>query len=141
LVGWEAQLGHFANGAQGVTHQFLPSSESKWQRMWGTVLAPPAGTGGPGPEHSSPRLERYLQLCADDNLQVINPTAPAQIFHALRRQIHRTFRKPLIVMSPKSLLRHKLAVSPLTELTAGAFQLVIDDIAVWDAPEAGGRVD
>jgi 2-oxoglutarate dehydrogenase E1 component len=141
LVLWEAQFGDFANGAQVVIDQFVASSESKWQRMNGLVLLLPHGYEGQGPEHSSARLERYLQLCAEQNLQVCNLTTPAQFFHALRRQMRRAFRKPLVVMSPKSLLRHKLAVSPLTDLTDGEFAPVLDDVAVTGAPEAGVTVD
>ena len=127
LVIWEAQFGDFANGAQVIIDQFISSSESKWQRMTGIALLLPHGYEGQGPEHSSARLERYLQLCAERNMQVVNCTTPAQIFHALRRQVHRNFRKPLVVMSPKSLLRHPRVVSTLAELAEGTFQLVLDD--------------
>ena len=132
LVVWEAQFGDFANVAQVCIDQFIASAESKWRRMSGLTLLLPHGYEGQGPEHSSARLERFLALCANGNLQVCNLTTPAQLFHALRRQLHRKFRKPLVIMSPKSLLRHKLAISAARDFTAGAFHTVIDDPAAGD---------
>jgi len=128
LVLWEAQYGDFANNAQVIIDQFVASAESKWQRQSGIVLLLPHGYEGQGPEHSSARLERYLQLCAENNMQVCYPTTPAQYFHVLRRQQHRNFRKPLILMTPKSMLRHKLVVSPLKDFIDHGFQLVIDEV-------------
>jgi 2-oxoglutarate dehydrogenase E1 component len=129
LVLWEAQFGDFANGAQVIIDQFLASGETKWLRMSGLTLLLPHGYEGQGPEHSSARLERYLQLCAERNMTVCNITTPANYFHALRRQLKRNFRKPLVIMTPKSLLRHKLAVSKLSDLTEGnCFQRVISEI-------------
>ncbi len=128
LVIWEAQFGDFANGAQVVIDQFISSCEAKWGRFCGLTLFLPHGYDGQGPEHSSARLERYLQLCARENMQVCLPSTPAQMFHMLRRQAMRPYRKPLIVMSPKSLLRHKLSTSTLDKITNGRFELVIDEI-------------
>ncbi|MFZ8923304.1 MAG: 2-oxoglutarate dehydrogenase E1 component [Candidatus Puniceispirillaceae bacterium] len=128
LVMWEAQFGDFANGAQVVVDQFISSGEAKWLRMNGLVLLLPHGYEGQGPEHSSARLERYLQLCAEDNMQVVNCTTPANYFHVLRRQVRRNFRKPLVVMTPKSLLRHKAAVSDLAEMGPGtSFHRLLDE--------------
>ena len=135
LVLWEAQFGDFANGAQTIMDQFIASGESKWLRASGLVLLLPHGFEGQGPEHSSARLERYLQLCADDNIQVVNCTTPANYFHVLRRQLLRDFRKPLIMMTPKSLLRHKLAVSTRADFTGEShFKRILSDL---NPPAAG----
>ncbi|MDO6594009.1 2-oxoglutarate dehydrogenase E1 component [Neptuniibacter sp. 1_MG-2023] len=146
LVIWEAQFGDFANGAQVVIDQFITSGEHKWQRLCGLTMLLPHGFEGQGPEHSSARLERYLQLCAEHNIQVCTPTTPAQIFHLLRRQVIRPLRKPLIVMSPKSLLRHKQATSTLEELSEGSFLPVIGETDQLDPKKVkrlvlcGGKV-
>jgi 2-oxoglutarate dehydrogenase E1 component len=143
---WEAQFGDFANGAQVVIDQFLSSGEAKWGRLCGLALFLPHGYEGQGPEHSSARLERFLQLCALDNMMVCTPTTPAQAFHMIRRQMRMTTRKPLVVMTPKSLLRHKLAVSTLDDLANGGFQHLIPDTTAADAKKVkrvvvcGGKV-
>jgi 2-oxoglutarate dehydrogenase E1 component len=130
LTIWEAQFGDFVNGAQVIIDQFIASGETKWKRYNGLVMLLPHGHEGQGPEHTSARPERFLQLCANQNMQVINPTSPANMFHALRRQLKRDFRIPLIVMSPKSLLRHPLCVSGIEDFTSGGFKETIDDISV-----------
>lgn len=132
LVVWEAQFGDFANGAQVVIDQFIASGEVKWGRLCGLVMMLPHGYEGQGPEHSSARLERYLQLCAEYNIQVCVPSTPAQMFHLLRRQMIRPLRKPLIIMSPKSLLRHKESVSSLEDLADKGFQSVIPEVEKLD---------
>ena len=132
---WEAQFGDFANGAQTIIDQFISSGEAKWLRASGLVMLLPHGFEGQGPEHSSARLERYLQLCADDNIQVANCTTPANYFHILRRQMLRDFRKPLVLMTPKSLLRHKHAVSTLGDFTGEShFRRLLSD---FDPPAEG----
>ncbi|MEL7121485.1 MAG: thiamine pyrophosphate-dependent enzyme, partial [Bacteroidota bacterium] len=140
LVIWEAQFGDFSNGAQSMFDQFLAAAESKWRRMSGLTLLLPHGYAGQGPEHSSARLERYLQACAEYNLTVANVTTPANFFHLIRRQLERPFRKPLVVMSPKSLLRHPECVSDVSEFTSGSnFKEVIDDATI--GPRSGKKVN
>jgi len=139
LVIWEAQFGDFANGAQVVIDQFISSGETKWNRVCGLVMMLPHGFEGQGPEHSSARLERYLQLCAEHNMQVVVPSNAAQMFHLLRRQIIRLFRKPLIIMTPKSLLRNKEAMSPLSDFARGQFHTVIGEVEHLD-PEQVKRI-
>ena len=134
LVIWEAQFGDFANGAQVIIDQFIAAAYDKWHRVSGLVMLLPHGYEGQGPEHSSAYLERYLMACAEDNMQVCNLTTPAQLFHALRRQIKANFRRPLIIMAPKSLLRHKRAVSPVADLMTGSFHEILDDPLAPDDP-------
>ena len=140
LTVWEAQFGDFSNGAQVIIDNFLAAAQAKWHRSSGLVLLLPHGYEGQGPEHSSAHLERFLQLCAGDNLQVCNVTTPAQYFHLLRRQLRRPFRRPLVLMTPKSLLRHPQAVSPLSELTAGAFREVLGEAGEGEGRGAGERL-
>jgi 2-oxoglutarate dehydrogenase E1 component len=134
LVIWEAQFGDFANGAQVIIDQFIAAAYDKWHRVSGLVMLLPHGYEGQGPEHSNAYLERYLMAGAENNMQICNLTTPAQLFHALRRQIKANFRRPLIIMAPKSLLRHKRAVSPIADFVAGSFQEILDDPLVPDNP-------
>ncbi|MBN2623569.1 MAG: multifunctional oxoglutarate decarboxylase/oxoglutarate dehydrogenase thiamine pyrophosphate-binding subunit/dihydrolipoyllysine-residue succinyltransferase subunit, partial [Acidimicrobiales bacterium] len=139
LVCWEAQFGDFVNGASTIIDQFLVAAEDKWDQSSGLVMLLPHGYEGQGPEHSSGRIERFLTLCAEDNIQVCNATTAAQYFHLLRRQMHREQRKPLVVFTPKSLLRAKVARSPIADLTQGSFRETLDDPGVAD-PSSVRRV-
>jgi len=127
LTIWEAQFGDFFNGAQIIIDQYVASAESKWRRMNGLVMLLPHGYEGQGPEHSSARMERFLQMCANNNIFIVNATTPAQQFHVLRRQLKRDFRKPLICFTPKKLLRYPACVSKITDFTKGGFKEVLDD--------------
>src|SRR5204863_710086 len=129
LVLWEAQFGDFWNVAQMIVDQFIAAAEEKWRRLSGITLLLPHGLEGQGPEHSSARLERFLELAADDNIQIVQPTTPVQFFHCLRRQVLRRWRKPLIVMTPKSLLRHPRVASGLDEFATGRFERILPDRA------------
>src|SRR3989454_3858509 len=124
---WEAQFGDFLNVAQPIVDQFIAAAEEKWRRLSGITLLLPHGFEGQGPEHSSARIERFLQMSADDNIQVVVPTTPAQLFHCLRRQVLRRWRKPLVVFTPKSLLRHPRVVSSLDDLANGRFERILPD--------------
>src|SRR5206468_4449191 len=137
LVLWEAQYGDFWNAAQPLVDQFIASAEQKWQRLSGLVLLLPHGFEGQGPEHSSARLERFLTLAAEDNLQIVYPTTPAQYFHLLRRQVLRRWRKPLVVMTPKSLLRHPRVVSNIDDFAAGRFERILPDMSPRSGDEIG----
>jgi 2-oxoglutarate dehydrogenase E1 component len=140
LILWEAQFGDFVNVAQVLIDQFISSAEDKWGLLSGLVLLLPHGFEGAGPEHSSARLERFLTLAAEDNIQVVYPTTPAQYFHLLRRQVIRPWRKPLVVMTPKSLLRHPAVVSTLDECATGQFQTIIPDVAAGVSRQGVSRV-
>jgi 2-oxoglutarate dehydrogenase E1 component len=133
LVLWEAQFGDFINAAQVTVDQFVASGWEKWGQLASLVMLLPHGYEGQGPEHSSARLERFLQLCAEDNMRVVSPSTPAQYYHLLRRQAHLRPQRPLVVMSPKSLLRHPMATSPVSDLVGGTFQTVLDDPAFRDS--------